>query len=257
MLNATLVGRQNITDTLVFLRVRPDDGVVTFEPGQYLALGLPALALRSPDLPPEEQPPQDQGLIKRTYSIASSPSQAEYYEFYVAILPQGQLTARLAALQEGDRLFVGRKPVGAFTLAPVPQGADVICFATGTGLAPFISMVSTSGILEMYNSFTIAHGVRYPTDFAYLDLIKSLERQSPQFKFLPIVSRASDNWQGARGYVQDFIKTGVLAPDPAKHHIMLCGNPGMIDALEADLSQRGFTLHSKKSPGNLHLEKYW
>jgi ferredoxin--NADP+ reductase len=257
MFNATLIDRIDHTDSLAIFRVKPDEKVVPFSAGQYIALGLPVEAKRADYLPSEEKTPEVKGFIKRSYSLASSPNQNEYYEFYVAILPQGQLTSRLAALKVGDRLFIGKKPVGTFTAEPIPVGSNIYAFSTGTGIAPFIAMLRSDNFLDKYNSFTLMQGVRYDTDFGYTSELLKLKNQNSKFNYLPIVSRESKEWQGARGYVQDFVKKGIINLSSSTDHIMLCGNPAMISDIEAMLGEKGFTEHTKKTPGNLHVEKYW
>lgn len=255
--NATVVSKSYLTDSLFFLKVNPDDGIKTFIPGQYIALGLTGDAPRCATLPPEETPIQDTTLIRRSYSIGSSPADYEGYEFYIALLPQGALTARLAALNPGDRLFIGRKPVGAFCLTELPVGQPVIFVSTGTGIAPFVSMLREGTILSTAPQIAVLHGVRFASDFGYGEELARLAQAQPHFSYRQIVSRESPGWSGARGYVQDFITNGSVIADPAQHHVMLCGNPGMIDDLETLLVGNGFVVHSKKTPGNLHLEKYW
>lgn len=255
--NATVVSKSYLTDSLFFLKVNPDDGIKTFIPGQYIALGLTGDAPRCATLPPEEIPIQDANLIRRSYSIGSSPLDTEGYEFYIALLPQGVLTARLAALNIGDRLFIGRKPVGTFCITELPAGHPVLFVSTGTGIAPFVSMLREGTIFSTASQITVLHGVRFATDFGYGEELAALAQTHPHFSYHQIVSRESPGWSGVRGYVQDFITNGTVTVDPVQHHVMLCGNPGMIDDLEKLLVGNGFVVHSKKTPGNLHLEKYW
>lgn len=255
--NAEVVSKSYLTDSLFFIKVKPDQGVLDFIPGQYIALGLTAEAPRHESLPAEEVAQEGADLIRRSYSIGSAPAEKDGYEFYIALLPQGVLTARLAALEVGDKLFIGRKPIGKFCLKDVPEGHPLVLVATGTGVAPFVSMLREGSVLKTAPAVTLLHGVRYDTDFGYGDELKEIEAKNPNFTLKQIVSRDSEGWTGARGYVQDLIADGSVPVAPDSHHIMLCGNPNMIEDLEKLLVGKGFIVHSKKTPGNVHVEKYW
>lgn len=257
MLNATLVRRVEITPDLLILGVKPDNGVPVFIPGQYVALGLPASAPRPNHFPPEREPVEGDKIIKRAYSIGSAPSQRESLEFYVAIVPDGALTSRLVLLKEGDRLFAAPKITGTFTLEGVPVDHNLVLVATGTGLAPFISMVRSPETWSPNRSITIIHGVRHSSDLAYDQELHQLASERPQFRYIPMVSRDEPSWTGYRGRVPTLFERNELILNTARDHVFLCGNPGMIDSMEQLLTPRGYTTHSKKTPGNLHVEKYW
>jgi ferredoxin--NADP+ reductase len=257
MLNSTLVGRIEVTPELLILQVRPDDGVPDFKPGQYVALGLPGSAARYTGAPPEKEPAAADKLIKRAYSIGSAPAQREHLEFYIAVVPDGALTSRLAALQPGERLFSQPKVTGTFTVEGVPTERNLVLVSTGTGLAPFMSMVRTKGIWTPGRKVTVVHGVRHATDFAYSDELARLQEDGHNLEYLPIASRAGAEFSGRKGRVQKLFEDQVLTPNPDRDSVFLCGNPAMIEDLEQYLTGRGFVLHSKKTPGNLHVEKYW
>lgn len=256
MLNSTLVGRIQITPDLLILQVKPDAGVPDFIPGQYVALGLAGSAGRAAGAKDEAEAPAPDKLIKRAYSIGSSPTQKEYLEFYVAVVPDGSLTPRLAALQPGDRLFSQPKVTGTFTLDGVAPDRNLILVSTGTGLAPFMSMVRTPTTWHADREITVVHGVRHPSDFAYADELTSYG-DGRKFQYLPIASRAGDDFTGRKGRIQKLFEAGEIAPDPSRDSVFLCGNPAMIEDMEKHLTGLGFVVHSKKSPGNLHVEKYW
>lgn len=257
MLNSTLVGRTEVTPELLILQVRPDGGVPDFKPGQYVALGLPGSSARYAAALPEREVVVPDKIVKRAYSIGSSPSQKDFLEFYIAVVPDGSLTSRLAALQTGDRLFAQPKVTGTFTLEGVAPERNLVLISTGTGLAPFMSMVRTGEIWAPQRKITVVHGVRYPSDFAYADELMSLQASGRNFEYLPIASRAGDDFSGRRGRIQKLFEDSVVEPHPERDSVFLCGNPAMIDDLEKHLYARGFTVHSKKAPGNLHVEKYW
>ena len=258
MFNSTVVGRVDITPELMVLQVKPDGGVPAFHPGQYVALGLPGSAPRYPGAPAEAEAPAADKLIKRAYSIGSSPAVGDYFEFYIAIVPDGALTSRLAVVKPGDRLFAQPKVTGTFTLEGIPDDHNLVLVSTGTGLAPFMSMARTPSTWTESRKITIVHGVRYPQDFAYAEELLSLKSSNSNFEYLPIASRAPEAFTGRKGRVQALFEDGSISLNPAKDHVFLCGNPAMINDVERDLTTKlGYVVHSKKTPGNLHVEKYW
>jgi len=258
MLNATLIRRIDVTPELVILHVAPDGGVPEFLPGQYVALGLPGSAARASYFPPEiESHPSDK-LIKRAYSLGSPPTERNFYEFYIAILPQGALTARLANLREGDRLFAAPKVIGTFTLKEVPTDKNLIFVATGTGIAPFVSMLRHEPTWQAGRRITLLHGVRFARDLAYRQELMDLGAKNPHFKYMAFVSREQLPSDARHGYVQSAFAPGLIEPNPTQDHIFLCGNPAMCDAMVALTAERGYSEHSRRNPGgSLHLERYW
>lgn len=256
MLNATIVKRLEITPELIIIGVRPDAGVPNFLPGQYVALGLPGSAPRPENFPIEKEASSPDKLIKRAYSIGSSPLTHDYLEFYVAIVPDGALTSRLVIPREGERVYCAPKITGTFTLQDVNSDANLVLVSTGTGLAPYMSMIRTPGTWTEGRKITLIHGVRYPQDLAYADEIAGYVKNYP-LTYIPVVSRGGIDWAGRSGHVQKLFSEGQIALDPSRDHVFLCGNPAMIDETERMLIERGYIVHSRKTPGSLHLEKYW
>ena len=115
-----------------------------------------------------------------------------------------------------------------------------------------MSMLKTSGTLTEGRKISVLHGVRYPSDLAYKEYLAELN-----VDYYPVVSRAGDDFTGYKGYVQHLFENGTVNLDVNKDHVMLCGNPGMVDTVEKLLHEKSFITHSKKTPGNLHVEKYW
>jgi ferredoxin--NADP+ reductase len=258
MLNSTVVGRVDINPELMILQVKPDAGVPSFHPGQYVALGLTGAHPRYDGAPDEAEIPAADKLIKRAYSIGSSPMVGDYFEFYIAIVPNGALTSRLATIKPGDRIFSQPKVTGTFTLEGIPEAHNLVLVSTGTGLAPFMSMVRTPSTWTAGRRITVVHGVRYPQDFAYAEELSSYVAARDGFTYLPIASRAPESFSGRKGRVQALFEKREIELNPATDHVFLCGNPAMIDDLERDLTTKlGYTVHSKKAPGHLHVEKYW
>jgi ferredoxin--NADP+ reductase len=267
LFNASLVEREDLTPELAIFRIRYNDGdVPEFLPGQFTTLGLP------PD-PEEAQasavPGRKRGpkLIRRAYSIASSPLQKEALDFYIVVVDGGKFTPKLWRLQPGDRIFMDRRISGHFTLEGVPDGKDLVCISTGTGLAPFVSMLKTyRSQPNRWRKFVVIHGTRLCVDLGYRAELEQIAREDPRVVYLPTCTREPDGsiWEGMRGRVHH-----LLEPDkyhqlvghpltPENAHVFLCGNPDMIDQCEKELQGRGFSVKDKKNPdGTIHFERYW
>ena len=263
--NATLIGREEINPQLVILRVRPDGELFQFEPGQFTVLGLLGCEPRVPEATAEEPAGDPQKLIRRAYSIASSSVERQYLELYVALVPSGELTPRLFRLRPGGRLFLSPKASGMFTLDRVPTDKAVLLVATGTGLAPYVSMLRTMLIRETERRFVVLHGARVSWDLGYRAELESLTRLRPNFTYVPTILQPDQDphFRGQTGLIQTLLEHGVverlagLPLDPTRMDAFLCGNPGMIMAVKALLQARGFTPDHGKQPGTIHVEEYW
>lgn len=268
-LNAIVTQRMDVAPGMVIIRVAPDDWELPkMIPGQFAVLGLPGSAPRCATTYTEPEDPalDPNKLIRRAYSIASSPLETGYFEFYVALVTSGALTPRLFALQVGDRIWLGPKISGLFTLDSVPEDMHVAMIATGTGLAPYISMIRTYLEDPKPQRFAVLHGARHSWDLGYESELNILNRLSDRFTYLPMVSRPHLEpvpWTGHVGHVQKLWTDGALekvwgfAPCPDDTHIFLCGNPQMIEGMQVLLEEQGFLEHKKKRPGQIHYEKYW
>jgi ferredoxin--NADP+ reductase len=266
-LNAAVSQRIEVTPGLIVLRVVPDGWQLPdFEPGQYAVLALPGSAPRIAISAAEEPPQPPDKLIKRAYSIASSSLLKEYMEFYITLVPSGALTPRLFALREGDRVWLSPGAKGVFTLDRVPAGKHIAFLATGTGLAPYMSMLRTSLVCGGPINFGVLHGARHSWDLGYRSELRTLERMCTNFAYVPIIDEPEQEaieWRGEVGWVQDLWTRGVLArmwglqPTPDDTHVFLCGNPAMIEAVTELLEGEGFKVHSRQQPGEIHVEKYW
>ena len=266
--NATVSQRIEITPYLIKLRVVPKGWELPdFEAGQYGVLGLPGSAPRSPLADPEEPPPKDSNkLIRRAYSIASSSVAKEYLEYYVGLVRTGALSPRLFALRPGDDLYMGDTFKGMFTLAQVPSNLNAVLVATGTGVAPYMSMIRTELAKGIRHKFAVIHGACHASDLGYNQELTTLSTLSEAFTYLPILSHAQDDsrvWKGHRGFVQKLWTDGTLAeawgfhPTPEDTHVFLCGNPLMIKEMLTVLKKEGFREHTKDSPGQIHTEQYF
>lgn len=266
-LNAIVSQRIEVTPSLIKLRVVPDGwDLPDFEPGQYGVLGLQGSTTRSSLADPEENSPDPDKMIMRAYSVASSSVAKEYIEFYVGLVRSGALTPRLLNLKSGDKIWMGPKFKGMFTLSEVPGEFNLVLAATGTGVAPYMSMIRSELAAGIRNRFAVIHGACYSVDLGYNDELKTLASANKNFTYLPILSHAHEEiipWKGHEGFVQKLWTDGTLEdawgfkPTPENTHLFLCGNPMMIKGMTEILEKEGFKKHSKKEPGQVHTEQYF
>lgn len=265
--NAKVLQRIEVTQELMILRVVPEGWEIPeFKAGQFAVLGLPGSAPRHPSADTEETPADPAKLIRRAYSIASSPEEKGYIEFYIMMVRSGALTPRLWNLTTGDPLWIGPKFTGMFTLDEVPGDTNIVLIATGTGLAPYMSMLRSFLLHKSDRHIAVLHGARHSWDLGYRSELQTLNRLFENFNYLPILDEPEKEvipWTGHIGFVQDLWKKGVIAehwgfePKPENTHVFLCGNPLMIEANIELLTSLGFIEHTKKTPGQIHLEKFW
>ncbi len=289
--NATITYFEPTHSDLWVLGVRPDHGDVHHLPGQYASLGLGHWERRIDEA---EDPGLDDRwdkLIRRSYSISHRIFDEHGYlaqerdttelEFYIVLVPPTPenipgLTPRLALKRPGDRIYLGPKVAGRYTLTPVtdPKGT-VVFFATGTGEAPHNAMVVELLRKGHMGPIVSAVTVRNLADLGYLAKNRELESRYPNFHYLPLPTREPGI---PKRYIQDLIIEEVFTKecgvdlDPATTHVFMCGNPAMIGLpTEEDgrltypkptgvteiLTERGFRLDSRKERGNLHYEEYW
>jgi ferredoxin/flavodoxin---NADP+ reductase len=266
-LNAVVTQRIDLAPGLMVLRIAPESGPLpTFKSGQFAVVGLPASAPRSPLADPEEPGADPDRFIRRAYSIASPSLPGEHLELFVTLVRSGELTPRLFALKPGDRIWLGPKITGLFTLAEVPAHQGVVMVATGTGLAPYMSMLRAGITADPSRRVAVLVGARHSWDLGYTGELTTLARVCPNFAYLPVVSRPAEEptaWGGAVGHVQSLWQGGALEralgqrPTPQDTHVFLCGSPLMTEEMTALLTAEGFTVHEKDRPGQIHVEKYW
>ncbi len=257
--NATVTHHEEVSPDLIVLRVRPRGTLFPFQPGQYGVLGLPGSAPRVPMSAAEDEPPSEDKLIRRAYSIASSSKIGEYLEFYIKLVRTGELTPRLFSLKVGDQLWLGPKTAGHFTLDSVPADMNLVLVATGTGLAPYVSMIRTAHRCGVGPVHTVVHGARNAWDLGYRSELEALNHGCGNFIYHPTLSRPEprEQWRGHVGRVNSVFKDGTVVPNPTRDHVFLCGAPEMVEEMQAYLQELGYRLHSPRDPGNLHVERYW
>lgn len=208
----------------------------------------------------------DGELVVRAYSIASSPFD-EVLEFFSIVVPDGAFTSQLQHIQIGNTIYLEKIPYGFLTLAryqkPLPQ--DLWLLATGTGLAPFLSILQDFDVWQQYQNIRLVYSVRFRQELAYLNKIQSLEQdfahQHNNFQFIPIVTRDA-NFDGLKQRLPQLIRSGELECeaqlnfDIERSHVMLCGNPEMIEDTKDALKNKGLVMN-RRGEGNIAVENYW
>jgi len=266
-LNAIVSQKIEVAPGLIVLRVVPDGwDLPTFSPGQFAVLGLSPEAPRCDGSGIEDQTPRAGRLIRRAYSIASSSVSREHLEFYINLVQSGSLTPRLFALQPGDRLWMGPKITGSFTLDQASPEHHLVLVATGTGLAPYMSMLRTMLPTTNGRRVAVLLGARHSWDLGYHAELSTMERLCGDFLYVPTISRPHEEvvpWAGQTGYVMElWTKSVVLEswgrrPTPDDTSIFLCGSPAMIDDMCKLLVTQGFREHTRNYPGQIFVERYW
>jgi len=269
-LNGIITQVTQISPNMKVFKVVPDGWELPdFKPGQFVGLGLPASSKRcceateeyekdKTDLDPDK-------IIKRAYSIASSSTSKNHLEFYITLIHSGELTPRLFALEIGDRLWVGTKFTGTFTLDEVDENQHLILLGTGTGLAPYMSMLRTDA-LHRKGKVIVVHGAANSWDLGYSSELSLLQNMAPNFVYIPTVlhpEKEVTSWKGETSYFQDLWKNGTLETtsgvslNAGNTHVFLCGNPRMINTMVEVLGEKGFAEYSRKTKeGQIHIEKY-
>ncbi|MEM6552032.1 MAG: ferredoxin--NADP reductase [Planctomycetota bacterium] len=268
--NATVTAREDLAPGLAIVRVAyKHDPVPDFIPGQFTTLALPDLTPPDPNKP-ARRPGRGPKLIRRAYSIASSPITKDHVEFFIVEVEDGKLTPSLFDLHPGDDLFMDPRMKGHFTLDGVPPHQTLVMVATGTGLAPYLSMYRTfkdqPPNQRPWKHLVLLHGSRLAQDLGYREELEAAAAQDPHLTYLATTTREPDGspWQGLRGRVTQHLQPDTFQQltgqplDPKTCHVFLCGNPAMIDQAETELTPLGFSTKTPKNPtGNLHFERYW
>jgi ferredoxin--NADP+ reductase len=296
--NATVASLLKTHSDLMIVRIRPDFARAAHKPGQYTVLGMGNWEPRFPGCQEEELAPgEETRLARRSYSISCSVldgdgelldvARTDWLEFYVVLVREAgkeeapALTPRLFLLREGDRLFLGEKIAGSYTLDAVRPDDTVVFLATGTGEAPHNYMLWDLLRRGHRGRILSVCCVRYRRDLGYRATHERLMGRYPRYTYLSLTTREEAD-SGNKVYIQDLIESGELERrlgrplDPACTHVFLCGNPKMIGVPEKDretgkvvfpqppgvielLTRRGFQADQPKLKvkGNIHYEEYW
>jgi ferredoxin--NADP+ reductase len=227
------------------------DPALRFHNGHFVMLGLEV----------------DGKPLMRAYSIASA-NYEENLEFLSIKVQDGPLTSRLQHLKEGDAILVSKKPVGTLLVDDLKPGKHLYLFATGTGLAPFMSIIKDPAVYERFEKVVLLHGVRYKSELAYADYIKDELPNNEYFGdlvrdkliYYPCVTREPFV---NKGRITHVVESGKLAADiglpqinPETDRAMLCGSPNMLADTSAMLNGYGFSVSpGVGQPGDYVIER--
>jgi ferredoxin/flavodoxin---NADP+ reductase len=263
-LNCFVTQVLQVSPIMKIIRIKPDGWQLPeYKPGQFIALGLYGSAPRTEFSTQEHTEVEPEKLIKRAYSIASSSTQ-EFVEFYVTLVHSGSLTPRIFALNIGDKIWLGRKATGMFTLDEVSPERHVILIATGTGVAPYMSMLRTNA-LKREGKIMVIHGAANSWDLGYSSELHLLSNMFTKFAYHPTITEPAKEpvgWTGDIRFVEEIWKDNVVEKKlgvkatPENTSIFLCGNPRMISGMKEILGAQGFKVHTKKEPGHIHIEEF-
>lgn len=208
-----------------------------FKNGQFVMIGLEV----------EGRP------LVRAYSIAS-PNYQDHLEFFSIKVPDGPLTSRLQHLKVDDSVLVSRKPTGTLVLDDLREGRHLYLFSTGTGLAPFMSLIQDPEAYDRFDKIILVHGVRWTSELAYHEFITETlpaheylaDEIREKLIYYPTVTRDEFHTQGR---LTDHIRSGKLASDiglpplsPTNDRAMICGSPAMLDETSQVLDELGFQI---------------
>ena len=236
--NARIVERRNISADLVVVQVDPG-GDFRFAPGQYATLGV---------VTPEKH-------YERAYSIASAPHE-KLMEFFIELVPQGELTPRLFSRNVGDEITLRKVAKGRFTFDTASGRMNHLLIATVTGVAPFVSYARSlyrqwkDGQFRGDHRFFLLEGASQSRELGYYNELARLSCEVPWFSYAPTISRPWEDrcWEGETGRVDDLVRK--YADDwnlgPANTTVYLCGHPSMIDNVKGILHRRRWEPSSVK-----------
>lgn len=263
-LNCYVTQIMQVSPIMKIIRLKPDGWQLPdYKAGQFVALGLYASAERCAEATEEHTELAPEKLIKRAYSIASS-STMDYIEFYITLVHSGSLTPRIFNLKIGDKIWMGKKATGMFTLDEIEPEQNVILIATGTGVAPYMSMLR-SNALSRTGKMMVIHGAANSWDLGYSSELTLLENMFPNFHYHPTITEPSKEpvgWNGDIRFIEEIWKDTILEqkfgfrPKAENTHVFLCGNPIMINGMTEILGKEGFKVHKKREPGNIHIEEF-
>lgn len=249
IINARITAVEHLTDRLFSFTTTRDPGL-RFQSGQFIMLGLQV----------------DRRPLLRAYSIASAAYEDEL-SFLSIKVPDGPLTSRLQHLRTGDEILLNRKATGTLLPDLLRDGKHLYMFATGTGLAPFLSLIRDPDVYARYERVVLVHGCRQISELAFRRMIT---RELPnhelvgddvraRLRYVPTVTREPFETQGR---IPELITSGRLSElcglpplDPAQDRVMLCGSPAMLEDLRCLLELRGFVEGSHAQPGHFVVER--
>ena len=241
------------TDHLFSFRITRNEAF-KFIPGQFARLGVNG---------------NEEGkMVWRPYSIVSADYDEEL-EFYSIVVPDGEFTQKLKDLKVGDKIYIDKTNYGLLTTDRFENGKNLWFLSTGTGLAPFISILYDFSIWEQYDKVILVHCSRTKEELVYQDLINSFfehefyaDMVKDKLVYVKILTRENE---GANIYgritelienkkLEEFVGVPITVEDS---RLMICGNPQMVDDTRKMLADRGLTISRRGKPGNMAVENYW
>jgi len=263
-LNCFVTQIMQVSPIMKIVRIKPNGWTLPeYKPGQFIALGLYASAARCPEATQEHTQLEPEKLIKRAYSIASSSSH-DFIELYITLVHSGSLTPRVFNLKIGDKIWLGKKATGMFTIDEIESEQNIILIATGTGVAPYMSMLRTNA-LSRKGKIMVIHGAANSWDLGYSSELNLLDSMFPNFAYHPTITepgREPVGWNGDIRYIEEIWKDTIIEeklgfkPTSENTHVFLCGNPLMTNGMTKLLEAQNFKLHKKKEPGQIHVEEF-
>jgi ferredoxin--NADP+ reductase len=237
-LQGRVIENRHWTDTAFSLRVEAPR--LGFEAGQFVRIAL------------EEE-------LARPFSFVNPPHDP-VLEFYGIVVPGGPLSPRLERLRAGDRLLVASNPAGFLVLSEVPDARTLWLVSTGTGIAPFLSLLRTETPWQRFRNVVLVHAVRQAAELVYQDVIRKISKERG-LRSVTFVSREAHAGSLA-GRIPSALRDGRLekaAGLALDHdaHVMLCGNPDMLKDAQAALAERGLRKHRRRNPGHITVESFW
>jgi ferredoxin--NADP+ reductase len=243
-LDAEVIHRIDWNDHLFSLRFSCEE-FPSFKAGQFTKVGIE----------------QDGKVLSRPYSLVNG-SDADL-EIVAVPVEDGMISPKLHQLKVGDTLKMMSPATGFLVLDEVPKSRDLWLVATGTGVGPFLSILSTMQAWESYQNIVLLYAARFEQDLAYLSLIKGWMTKYPgRFHFVPIISR-EDKLGILQGRIPDLLKEKTIQQQVGLYltaqdsQVMMCGNPDMIQDVTELLKNMGLVKHLRRSPGQISTERYW
>src|SRR5712691_2163004 len=224
--------------------LRTDGPRLAFEAGQFVRIALDIAGER----------------VARPFSFVNPPEDP-LLEFYGVIVPEGPLSPHLAQLKAGDALYVAPNPAGFLVLSEVPDAETLWLVSTGTGIAPFLSILRTEAPWRRFRNIVLVHAVRHAKELVYRDLILEISRKQ-KLRYVSFVSR-EPHPGSLSGRIPAAVGDGRLEQAaglkiaPESSQILLCGNPDMLKDATAALVERGLRKHRRRNPGQISVESFW
>lgn len=245
----TVIEVHHWTDRLFSFKTTRDPGF-RFENGQFVMIGLPV----------------DGRPLLRAYSLASA-NHEEWLEFFSIKVPNGPLTSKLCDIKKGDQILVGGKPTGTLVQAALVPGKRLYMVSTGTGIAPFVSVIKDPQVYERFEKIVLVHGCRFVSELEYgrrmVEAVRNDEFLSEivgdNLIYYPTVTREEFIHQGR---VTDLLENGTFSKDtdlpqldPADDRVMICGSPAVLEDMCSLLNGLGFDEGALSRPGTYVIEK--